>query len=206
MYMCTYICGARNASVRALCLHVHFHMETCPAKSSLELASSLVHRPNCCFSFGPQAKQECRFFPGCLKQGVLHHECCSPVWAPQCWLAVEFGMLKRYKTIYFFSLGRLKRTELPGNWGKRHLPQARCWCPLHPQSHTGESPTPPMALHWCTGAAFFWELHCSLLLQQQRTSLGEGLWFAVYKPIKKTQMKYPAGKVKSNEVVCCEKW
>lgn len=52
----------------------------------------------------------------------------------------------------------------------------------------------------------FCKLTCSLLLQLQRLCLHKVLWFAVYKPIKKTQMKSPAGKVKSNEVGCCEEW
>lgn len=68
------------------------------------------------------------------------------------------------------------------------------------------APISPAASHQHRAAVVCVKLHCSLLLQQQRDSLGEGLRFAVYKPIKKTQMKYPAGKVKSNEVVCCEKW
>lgn len=63
MYMCTYICGAGKASVRTLCLRPHFHVETCTDEFPLELASSLVHRPNCCISLGPQPQLECRFSP-----------------------------------------------------------------------------------------------------------------------------------------------
>lgn len=118
MYMCTYICGARNASVRALCLRVHLHVETCTDKFSLQLASTLVHRPNFCFSFAPQAKLECRVSPR-----AFHPRGHSPVWAPWCWLALESGMLKNYKTIYFFSLRRLRRAELPGNWENSFTPK-----------------------------------------------------------------------------------
>lgn len=75
----------------------------------------------------------------------------------------------------------------PSQWLKSYL-------------HYGGYPASPREL-W-----LFCKLACSLLLQLQRLHLHKVLWFAVYKPIKKTQMKSPAGKVKSNEVGCCEEW
>lgn len=171
MYMCTYTCGARNASVRPLCLRVsHFCVKTCTDKSSLELASSLVHKPNCCFSFGPQAELECGFSPCCLEQSVFHHGCRSPVRVSRRWLALEFGMLKNHKIISFFNLGRLRRTELPGNWVKGIYPKQGVDVSCIPSPLLGTHP-----LHPHSGVTFFWKLHCSLLLQQQRASFGEGL-------------------------------
>lgn len=204
MYMCTYICGAGKASVRMLCLRARFHVETCTDEFSLELASSLVHRPNCCISLGPQPQLEIRFSPpwaGCFPPRVLFSGLGTLVLLDTgVWNAEEL------QNHLFFQPWKTEKNRTAWKLGKSHLPQARYWCPLHHQSHTGESPTAPTELHQRRAVTFFWKLHCSLLLQQQRASLGEGLWFAVYKPIKKTQMKYPAGKVKSNEVVCCEKW
>lgn len=159
--MCTYTCGAQNASVRMLCLRVHFHVEACTDKFSLELASSLVHRPNCCFFFGPQAKLECRFPPCCLEQDVFHHGCRSPVQAPRCWLTLEFGMLKNYKTIYFFNLGRLRRTELPGNWEKAFTPSKALMSSASPVPYRGVTHSTHGAAPTCKRSIF---LEVALLL------------------------------------------
>lgn len=137
MYMCTYMRGTRIVLVRTLCLRVHFHVETCTEEFALEMASSLVHRPNCCFSFGPQAELECKFSPCCLEQGVFHHGCHSLVRAPRCWLTLEFGMLRNHKAFFFLTLEDWEEQNCLETWKKAFTPSKALMSSASPVPYWG---------------------------------------------------------------------
>lgn len=89
---------------------------------------------------------------------------------------------------------------------ERHLSQLRQGWHVFPQPVAEKFPASRQCPASLPELRLFCKLTWSLLLQLQRLRLHKVLWFAVYKPIKKPQMKSPAGKVKSNEVGCCEGW
>lgn len=136
--MCTYIRGARNASVSALSLQVHLHVETRTDKFSLELASSLVHRPNCCFSFGPQAKLECRLSSHCLEQGVFHHGCRYPVLGTSVLVDTGVWNAEELQNHLFFQPWKAEKSRTAWKLRKRHLsPSKALISPASPVLHWG---------------------------------------------------------------------